>query len=595
MSGCGTGNARGAPNVAFPLILLWALQVNTDSTPSARALARLLDDAQRYKVEQSIVARQRYGMKIEHLPDLSIRAAQRDDANARALLRRARQLGASQLTAEERLSVAALRWELDATIEGTQYFWHRFGDVTPYSAPIQHVQRVLGAFRFVDASDAAQYLALIADLPAWLDSIQGGLVERMRRGIRVPREELPLIRTLFTSYNVAAGESPFWVSEERLTNLPAAERARFSATLETELNGRVKSAFSRLLAYLDGPYSRGAPEHVGQWQYPNGQAFYRYLVRLHTTLNVTPEAVHEAGLREVARINREMAAIRDSLGFRGTKAEFHEQLKQNRRFYATTPEEFGARLMAYDARIRPRVGEYFGRMPRAQGDVRRLDPRLEGAMTYGYYQWPTATDSMGHYYYNGSKLEERSLLMAAPLVYHELIPGHHFQFSLAQENALLPPYRRDLGFTAYNEGWGEYASQLAGEMGMYADPYERYGRLGMEMFLACRLVVDTGMNYYGWPRARAMQFMREHALESATQINTESLRYSVDLPGQALAYKMGALEMLRLRERSRAALGAHFDLKAFHEAVLESGALPLSVLGTKLQNRGPKKEDRESH
>lgn len=592
--------------MASTLFLWWALQVATDSTPSARALARLLDDAQRYKVEQSIVARQRYGMKIEHLPDLSVRAAQRDDAHARSLLQRVRQLEPGQLTPEERLSVAALRWELDATIEGTQYFWHRFGDVTPYSAPIQHVQRVLGAFRFAEATDAAQYLALVGELPAWLDSIQSGLAERMRRGIRVPREELPLIRAVFSSYRVAARESPLWVSEERLTHLPAAERAHFSATLQAELDDRVKPAFSRLLAYFDGPYMRGAPERVGQWQYPNGKAFYRYLVRLHTTLNVTPEAVHQAGLREVTRINREMSAIRNSLGFRGTKTEFHEQLKQDRRFYAKTPEEFGAKLMAYDARIRPRVGEYFGRMPRAQGDVRRLDPRLEGAMTYGYYQWPTPTDSMGHYYYNGSKLDERSLLMAAPLVYHELIPGHHFQFSLAQENAALPPYRRDLGFTAYNEGWGEYASHLAGEMGMYADPYERYGRLGMEMFLACRLVVDTGMNYYGWPRSRAMQFMREHALESATQINTETLRYSVDLPGQALAYKMGALELLRQRERSRAALGDRFDFKAFHEAVLESGALPLSVLGEKLrrpriedggprtEDRGPRMEDRES-
>lgn len=565
------------------LLLLWALQVQADSTPSARALARLLDDAQRYRVEQSIVARQRYGIPIEHLPDLSVRAAQRDDAHARGLMKRLPPLDARELTAEERLSVAALRWELDATIEGTQYFWHRSSDVTPYSTPLQHVQRVLGAFRFADAADAARYLALVGELPAWLDSIQGGLAERMRRGIRVPREELPLVRMVFSSYHVAARNSPFWVSETRLTSVPSVERSRFNVTLEAALDGNVRSAFGRLLAYLDGPYTRGAPERVGQWQYPKGKEFYRYLVRLHTTVNVTPEEVHQAGLREVARINREMAAIRDSLGFRGTKAEFHEQLKRDRRFYATTPEEFGAKLMAYDARIRPRVGAYFGRMPRAQGDVRRLDPRLEGAMTYGYYQWPTPADSMGHYYYNGSKLDERSLLMAAPLVYHELIPGHHYQFSLAQENTSLPAYRRDLSFTAYNEGWGEYASQLAGEMGMYADPYERYGRLGMEMFLACRLVVDTGMNYYEWPRARAMQYMREHSLESATQIHTESLRYSVDLPGQALAYKMGALELLRLRERSRAALGARFDLKAFHEAVLESGALPLSVLKQKLR------------
>ena len=222
--------------------------------------------------------------------------------------------------------------------------------------------------------------------------------------------------------------------------------------------------------------------------------------------------------------------------------------------------------------------------PRSLSDVRRLDPRFEGAMTFGYYQKPTPSDSMGHYFYNGSKLEERSLLMAAPLVYHELIPGHHFQFNLTTENTALPLNRRDLEFTAYTEGWGEYASQLAGEMGMYEDPYERYGRLGMEMFLACRLVVDTGMNYYRWPRSRAMRFMREHALESETQIDTETLRYSVDLPGQALAYKMGAIEIIRLRERLRDTFGVRFYLKAFHTAVMESGALPLTVLRQKLES-----------
>ncbi len=568
------------------LLLLWVLQVAADSTPAARALARLLDDAQRYKVEQDILARQRYGLLIEHLPDLSVRAAEREATHARTLQSRLGQLDTSQLAAEERLSVAALRWELDATIEATQYFWHRLGDVTPYSTPVQHVQRVLGAFRFADPSDATRYLGLVGELPAWIDSIGAGLAERLKRGIRAPKEELPLIRTVFASYHVGATESPFGVAEARLSALPVPDRARFSADLEALLSGAVQQAFGRLIDYLDGAYARGAPEHVGQWQYPRGNEFYRYLVRLHTTLNVTPEEVHQTGMREVTRISREMAAIRAALGFQGTKAEFDEQLRKDRRFYATVPEEFGAKLMAYDARIRPRVAEYFGRMPRAQGDVRRLDPRFEAAMTFGYYQIPTPTDSMGHYFYNGSKLEERSLLMAAPLVYHELIPGHHFQLNLTNENSALPRYRRDFAVTAYTEGWGEYAAQLAGEMGMYQDPYERYGRLGMEMFLACRLVVDTGMNYYRWPRSRAIQFMREHALESATQINTETLRYSVDLPGQALAYKMGALEMLRLREQLRQSLGARFDLKAFHAAVLESGALPLTVLRQKLQSTG---------
>lgn len=565
------------------ILLLFLLPQTADSTAAARALARLLDDAQRYKVEESIDARQRYGLAIEHLPDLSLRATEREAAQARTLKGRLGQLDTRRLTLEEQLSAAALRWELDATIEGAQYFWNRFSDVTPYSTPLQSIQRVLGAYRISSNADAARYLALVGELPAWLDSIRAGLAERLRRGIRLPSDELPLVRAVFNSYRVAAQESPFWIADARLSALPAAQRARLQSNLRTLLDGSVRSAFGRILAYLEGDYARGAPDRVGQWQYPKGKEFYRYLVRLHTTLDVTPEDVHQIGLKEVARIDSEMAAIRVSLGFNGNKAEFDATLKTDRRFYATTPEAFGAKLMAYEARVRPRISEYFGRVPRAQGDVRRLDPRFEAAMTYGYYQIPTPADSMGHYYYNGSRLEERSLLMAAPLVYHELIPGHHFQFNLTAENPLLPRYRRDLTFTAYTEGWGEYASRLAGEIGMYADGYERYGRLGMEMFLACRLVVDTGMNYFGWPRQRAIDFMREHSLESVTQIGSETLRYSVDLPGQALAYKMGALEIARLREELRSKEGARFDLKSFHTAVLESGALPLTVLRLKLQ------------
>ena len=565
------------------LFLLVLLQQPTDSTPAARALARLLDDAQRYKVEASIDARQRYGWPIEHLPDLSVRATAREATQARALKAKLQQINTSKLTLEEQLSAAALRWELDATIEGAQYFWHRFSDVTPYSTPLQSVQRVLGAYHFSNNSDAQGYLVLMRELPAWLDSIRAGLAERMRRGYRLPSDELPLVRAVFSSYRQPAEQSPFWVSNTRLSALSQAERLRFNESLGALLNGSVTNAFSRILEYLDGEYARGAPDRVGQWHYPNGKEFYRYLVRLHTTLDVTPEHVHEIGVKEVARIASEMAAIRQSLGFAGTKAEFDAALKKDPRFFAKSPEEFGAKLMAYDARIRPRIAEYFGRTPRAQGDVQRLDPRFEAAMTYGYYQIPTPTDSMGHYFYNGSKLEERSLLMAAPLVYHELIPGHHFQFNLTAENPSLPRYRRDLTFTAYTEGWGEYASRFAGEIGMYADGYERYGRLGMEMFLACRLVVDTGMNYLGWTRQRAMEFMRDHSLESPTQIGTETLRYSVDLPGQALAYKMGALEIARLREELRSKEGSRFDLKSFHTAVLESGALPLTVLRLKLE------------
>jgi uncharacterized protein (DUF885 family) len=206
-------------------------------------------------------------------------------------------------------------------------------------------------------------------------------------------------------------------------------------------------------------------------------------------------------------------------------------------------------------------------------------------MTFGYYQIPTSTNPEGDYLYNGSRLPERSLLNAAALIYHELLPGHHFQLNLQKENAALPVWRRQsLDENAFVEGWGEYASSLAGEMGMYGDPWDACGRLAMDAFISTRLVVDTGMNALGWSRERAIQFMKDNTFEGDLQIASESLRYSTDIPAQALAYKLGSLEIRRLREKAAAALGPKFDPRRFHDAVLGSGTLPLSVLARKIDD-----------
>ena len=210
--------------------------------------------------------------------------------------------------------------------------------------------------------------------------------------------------------------------------------------------------------------------------------------------------------------------------------------------------------------------------------VQRLEPALEGAVTFGYYQTPTAQDPKGYYKYNGSKLDERSMLIAGALISHELVPGHHFQINLARENEGLPRFRRESFYTAYGEGWGDYASDLAGQMGMYEEPYDRAGRIAMDLFLTSRLVVDTGMNFYGWPRAKAIAYMKENTLQSDAEIETETLRYCCDMPSQALAYKMGMRKLVELREKARKALGNSFDVRSYHDAVLGSGSLPLDVL-----------------
>ena len=245
---------------------------------------------------------------------------------------------------------------------------------------------------------------------------------------------------------------------------------------------------------------------------------------------------------------------------------------------AASAEDIGDRMMAAIRRIEPKVSAFFPLQPKAPYGVRRLDPSLEQSMTYGYYQQPAGSERGGYYLFNAFKPDERSVLMAEAVIYHELVPGHHFQIVLQRENDSLIPYRRNSGFTAFTEGWAEYASDLAGEMGMYVDPYQRAGRVAMDLFLSTRLVVDTGMNALGWSREKGVAFMREHTFESDLQIDTESLRYSADYHGQALAYKLGARKFHELRERAQKALGAKFDLAAFHAHVLRAGSMPLSVL-----------------
>ena len=568
-------------------MLILALAVlavsQVDSTPSARSLARLVSQHEREMLEEDPVLRVRAGLPIAHLVDVSDSRVARDVLRARDMLRQLERLVPGELSPDEWTTSRILRWDIVQRVEQGRYQGLSFAAVTPYSSPLRTMPALLAAQVLATPAERTHFLALVDEVAAAADTIREGLEARRRQKVLLPREELRLVVPFVRGFIQPPGQSPFGVAAPRLAALDATARDAFLAALGTRINNRVNPALERLAVYLDGPYRAEASDKVGVGQYPGGDAYYRYLVRQHTTLDILPAEVHRIGLAEVARLDSAMASVRAEIGFTGTASEFHAQLRQDARFIAKSPEEFGEKLMYHDARIRPRVGEYFASVPRAPGDVRRLDPRLEATLTFGYYQEPTTQDSVGHYLFNGSNIGQRSMLNAAALIFHELIPGHHFQIALQRENPSLPPFRRERTYTAFVEGWGEYASALAGEMGLYSDPHDRYGRLAMDMFLSCRLVVDTGMNFLGWPREKAIAFMREHTLESDLQLDTETLRYSVDMPGQALAYKMGSRELLRLREDARKRLGDRFDIKKWHTFVLEGGAMPLQFLRQRVE------------
>ena len=559
------------------------LTVGGDSTPSARTLARVTSALRAQTLENDVSARIQSGLPIVRLPEISLAAAVKDGKFAARQLAVLRSVQNGALTADESLTLRLLRWQLTFETEAPRYYWLSFGSVTPYSTVMREVARAFDAQRITNAAEMSRYLTLLSQVAPLVDSMRAGLEARAARGIVLPKDEFPLVVAAMRAYRRVPDSSAFIVPADRITGLDAGVASDLRVNAIRVVERDINRALDGLLTFLSGAYQERAPTTVGLWQYPGGRAYYRYLVRLQTTMEITPAEVHRIGLREVARIDSAMAAIRTELGFTGTSVEFHAQLRNDPRFYAKTADEVRERLMSYVGRVSPSVPRFFKNIPRAAGDTRRLDPRLEPGMTFGFYAPATASDSMGHYYFNGSKLDERSMITGAALIAHELIPGHHFQIALQQENTALSPYRKNAFPTAYTEGWGEYASALAGEMGMYQDPYERYGRLFMEMFLACRLVVDTGMNEYGWSRDSAMAFMRPRVAESPTQLQTETLRYSVDLPGQALAYKMGSIEIGRLRDLASESLGSRFDIRSFHDVILSSGGLPMTVLRAKVR------------
>jgi len=548
---------------------------NTEDA-SAR-LSELGDEVWNRRMEKSPEIRLRLGLPVERLPELTYEEAEDEARFYRSVLDRAAAIDAVDLSHSELVTLETLRWELEMTIEGLQFFWLR-SFLTPYASPLRTLGQVFSAIPLETDEDLGRYLELLAQVPGYIAQVHDLARGQLERGIVVSQQNLPAVVGLVRASVRESEEGMFSVADERLAGFDEAQIEEFRRGIGGRVSERINPALEDLAVFLEGPYSEQAPEGVGISQYPNGRDYYLYLVRLNTTMDVTPEEVQQVGYAMLAEFRERMSEIRNEIGFEGTREEFHDFLRTDPRFFPVTADEVGDRLQSASDSMWTRIGEYFVVIPEAPYGVKRLQPELEPAMTYGYYSPPNATEPTGYYNYNGSRLDERTWLGLAAISLHELIPGHHFQIARQQENETLPTFRKDTYYTAYGEGWGSYASLLGLEANMFEDPYSRYGLYILESFLATRLVVDPGMNYFGMSLEEARQFMRENTLESETQIFTESLRYSTDIPGQALGYQMGKRGILELRREAEAALGDLFDVRLFHEAILADGSVPIVVL-----------------
>lgn len=540
------------------------------SDPAA-TVRRTADSVWAYLLEREPYLRLRNGLPVEHLQTGTLAEAEETAAFAATQLRGLSALEGAALGTEDWLTSRFLVHFLTELTEGPESWWWSF-PVTPYGAYglISSVRQVVAALDLDAPRDAERYVAIAFDFAESVRVMHDKLGRQAERGWRVPRPALMGATTTVTGLRALA---------EQLFGSRGIDGA------EKILSSEIVPAVDALLADLEG-YGQQAPEGVGLAQYPGGEDVYRRLVRRHATYDITPEAVHETGLQQVESLTHQLAEVRAQLGFSGTEHDFARRLEAEGRLHAASAEDVEARYRAAIARIEPELGRLFSVVPRAPYDVARLDPELEAGLTYGYYEPPTDATPVGRYRYNGSGLDTRSQLSAAAIIYHELVPGHHFQIARQKENTALPELRRDaLSFVAFVEGWAEYAAGLAAETGMYADPYDRYGWLVHQRFVSQRLVVDTGMNALGWPLGRARAYMAEMTFESPAQVATETLRYATDLPGQALGYRLGFLKLRELRDHARRVLGERFDIRDYHELVLAPGALPLSVVEEHLERR----------
>jgi uncharacterized protein (DUF885 family) len=511
--------------------------------------------------------------------DAQSEAALADEAaHQRDVLARMERIGRERLGEGARLNydlyAGQLRDALRGYALGTQLF-----AISPRDG-VQTYSLYIDQLRFANVSDYEHWLQRLDAYPRAVAESIALLREALARRMLWPRPSMQRVPAQLDRLIADPEASAFYAPLTRIpASISAADAARLRERARTAVANAVNPALRELRAFVVDHYLPAAPEAVGLVHVPGGDELYAYFARTYTTTDMTPAAIHELGLREVARVRSAMEDLAPQTGYRGSLHDVIVQLRDDPANYYKTPQELLAAYRATAKRIDPELVTVFKTLPRLPYGVVPIPAALAPDTTTAYY-WPGALDGSraGSYYVNLYKPEQRPIYEMMVLSLHESVPGHHLQIALAQELHGLPEFRRaSLAYTAFVEGWGLYAESLGAEMGLYDDPKSRFGALTYEMWRAVRLVVDTGMHVQGWSRQRAIDYFLENAAKTPLDVTNEVDRYITN-PGQALAYKIGQLKIRELRARAESRLGVRFDLRSFHEVVLGQGALPLDVL-----------------
>jgi uncharacterized protein (DUF885 family) len=516
-------------------------------------------------------------------PDLSDNAMAKSHAEDEAVLATLARIDPASLTDADRLNRDLFRRMVQNSVDS--YKWGAQYMPINQRGGVQSVSELAGLINFTTARDYENWIARLKGIGTFVDQNIALMREGVRRGLVQPKIIMQRIPGQIAKQVVEDPEaSPFYAPFRTMpAGMAAAEQERLRAAGRAAITRSVVPAYGRLQDYFVKDYLPACADSVGVSTLPGGDAWYQNRIAWFTTTKLTADQVHEIGLKEVARIRGEMQKVVQQVGFKGTFPEFLQYLRTDPKFRYTDPQQLLTAYMAMAKRIDPLLPQYFGRLPRLTYGVRPIPDEAAPDTTAAYYQGGALDGRRaGYYYVNLYKPEERPTYEIPVLTIHESVPGHHLQIALAQELGSVPMFRRDFEATAFVEGWALYSESLGQEMGFYADPYDKFGQLTYEMWRAVRLVVDTGIHHQHWTRDQAIQFFKDNAAKTELDIVNEVDRY-IAWPGQALAYKIGELRIKELRGRAEAALGPAFDLRAFHDVVLGSGAIPLDVLEGNVQ------------
>jgi uncharacterized protein (DUF885 family) len=576
--------------VVFFLLLLSSFAATKDQNANGvdarrKQLDALVKDQWEYVLRTSpefasILGDKRYNDKLS---DFSQAAIERDQKVTREYLKKFEAIDTTGFPEQEKLNQELMVRNLRNSIEDERFKgWEM--PVNQFSGIHIDFPQLISSLSFATVKDYDDFIARLKQFPRALDEN----VVQMRKGMKdnLMPPQILLTQVAEQAENVAKMKPEDTPFAEPLKKFPKdfseADKKRISDALLGAVRDSVLPAYQKFITFVRNEYAPRGRKDIGIWSLPQGEERYRVAVKRMTTTDMTPEQIHQLGLSEVARIEAEQLKIAQSLRYNDLKA-FKESLKTNAKIHPTSRKQIIDEYRTYTDQMWAKLPELFGRLPKAKLEVMPVPEYMEKQSSTHYDQGTPDGSRPGHVFVNTYDFANQTTISNESTAYHEGVPGHHMQIAIAQELPDLPPFRQNAFYTAYIEGWALYSERLGKEVGFYQDPYNDFGRLDDEILRAVRLVVDTGAHYKKWTREQIVQFMRDHTSNAEAGIQSETDRY-IAWPGQALAYKVGQLTILRLREKAKHELSDKFDLRGFHDEVLGAGPLPLEVLEKRIND-----------